>query len=142
MKFDKKKFAEQLEQAKGNRSINEYARECGISAAHISRLLRQMIDTAPSPDTIEKLVSKAHNGITYYQLMQSAGYLTPNETTISKIKRLESIIDNPDISSVPSSYQLCQTTPKTAFINALQATQIKGLRCLHARKKRLLCLLE
>ena len=40
MKFDKKKFAEQLEQAKGNRSINEYARECGISAAHISRLLR------------------------------------------------------------------------------------------------------
>ncbi len=31
---------------------------------------------------------------------------------------------------------------KTAFENALQATQIKGLRCLHARKKRLLCLLE
>jgi SOS regulatory protein LexA len=98
MIFDKKKFAEQLEMAKGNRSINEYARECGISAAHISRLLRQMIDTPPSPETIEKLAEKAYNGITYYQLMQSAGYITYPKLSAQTIKKIESMLDDPNIS--------------------------------------------
>lgn len=97
MKFNKEIFAKQLEQARGDRSINKYADECGISAAHISRLLRQMINTPPSPDTIKKLADKAYNGITYYQLMQSAGHLAPDEIMSSKIKKMKSIIHNNDI---------------------------------------------
>ncbi|NSW92863.1 MAG: hypothetical protein HPY74_19855 [Firmicutes bacterium] len=73
-KFDKKKFAELLEKAKGDRSINQYALHSGISAAHISRLLREMIDTPPNPDTIRKLTEKAYNRITYHELMVAAGH--------------------------------------------------------------------
>ncbi|MEW9082385.1 helix-turn-helix domain-containing protein, partial [Caldanaerobacter subterraneus] len=73
--FDKKKFAELLALAKGNRSINQYALQCGVSSAHISRLLRGLIDTPPNPETIKKFASKAHNGVTYEELMEAAGHI-------------------------------------------------------------------
>lgn len=75
--FNKKAFAELLRLALGRRSINQYERDSGVSAAHISRLMRELVDTPPSPQTIEKLSSKAHNGITYEDLMKAAGYLCP-----------------------------------------------------------------
>lgn len=62
--FDKKNFAQLLEQAKGERSINQYALHSGISAAHISRLLRGLLETPPNPDTIKLLADKAINNIT------------------------------------------------------------------------------
>lgn len=73
--FNKEEFANLLEKAKGNRSINSYANETGISAAHISRFLRQMIDAPPSPETISKLASKAHNEVSYRDLMAAAGHI-------------------------------------------------------------------
>lgn len=75
MTFDKELFAELLRKAKGDRSINKYASEIDISPAHISRLLRKLIDTAPSPETISKFSQGAHNGITYEMLMQAAGHI-------------------------------------------------------------------
>lgn len=73
--FDKEEFAHLLEKAKGNRSINSFANETGVSAAHISRFLRQMIDAPPSPETISKLASKAHNEVSYSDLMVAAGHI-------------------------------------------------------------------
>ncbi|ADQ06470.1 immunity repressor protein (phage-related protein) [Caldicellulosiruptor hydrothermalis 108] len=73
--FDKKEFARLLELAKGDRSINEYAKECGVSSAHISRLLRCLLDTPPNPETIKKIASKAKNGVTYEDLMKAAGHI-------------------------------------------------------------------
>jgi len=74
VEFDKRSFVEYLNKARGDRSINKYAEECGVSAAHISRLLREMIDTPPNPDIIKKFTDHAHNGVTYGQLMQAAGH--------------------------------------------------------------------
>lgn len=73
--FDKEKFAELLDKAKGSRSINKYAEEADISAAHISRFLRRMIDTPPTPETISKLSSKAYNDVSYRDFMEAAGYI-------------------------------------------------------------------
>lgn len=74
--FNKDTFAQLLDKAKGkDRSINRFALESSISAAHISRLLRGMINTPPGPDTIKQLAEVANNGVTYEQLMESAGYI-------------------------------------------------------------------
>jgi len=79
MIFNKELFAKLLLEAKGERSINQYGLHADISAAHISRLLRQKIDTPPNPDTIRKLVDKAYNDITYEQFMEAAGHLQRDE---------------------------------------------------------------
>lgn len=74
--FNKEKFAMLLDRAKGDRSINQYAIETDISAAHISRFLRQMIDAPPTPETISKFAEKAYNGVTYRDLMIAAGHIS------------------------------------------------------------------
>lgn len=84
--FNKTEFATLLDKAKGDRSINQYANETGVSAAHISRFLREMIDAPPTPETISKLATKAYNEVTYRDLMAAAGHIDisaqPNESTI------------------------------------------------------------
>ncbi|MCM3413567.1 LexA family protein [Metabacillus litoralis] len=74
--FDKDKFAELLDRAKGKRSINVFAKECGIAAAHISRLLRGLVDTAPTPPTIRKFADHSQNEVTYEDLMNAAGHFS------------------------------------------------------------------
>lgn len=95
--FDKERFAQLLERAKGNRSINEYALHSGVSAAYISRLLRGLVETPPGAVVIKKLASKAQGGITIEDLMAAAGYLPdrsepeepdpddPNAAAVAKI---------------------------------------------------------
>lgn len=78
MSFDKELFAELLEKAKGDRSINQYALHSGVSSAHISRLMRGLLTTPPNPDTIKLLAEKAHNEITYNELMRAAGHFEGN----------------------------------------------------------------
>lgn len=76
MKFNKKLFAELLDSAKGiTRSINEYAFDVDVSAAHISRFMRCLIDSPPHPSTILKLASSTHNGITYEDFMFACGFI-------------------------------------------------------------------
>ncbi|MFZ5645454.1 MAG: hypothetical protein ACOY46_17975 [Bacillota bacterium] len=77
MGFDKNRFAHLLKMAQGNRSINKYAGDSGITSAHISRLLREKIDTPPNPDTIKKLAEAAGNNVTYEELMVAAGHIVP-----------------------------------------------------------------
>lgn len=81
---NKKDFAELLRKAKGSRSINKYSYEVGISPAHTSRLLREMIDTPPLPATIRKYAKGAVNDVTYEELMFASGYI--NEETMSNSK--------------------------------------------------------
>nr|WP_144925163.1 hypothetical protein [Paenibacillus bovis] len=73
--FNKEEFAALLDRAKGDRSINNFANETGVSAAHISRFLRQMIASPPTPETISKFAAKAHNEVSYQDLMVAAGHL-------------------------------------------------------------------
>ncbi len=75
MNFDRKQFSIVLRKTIGNRSGNEYARQCGVDPAHVSRLLREKINAAPTPETIYKFASVAANDITYEDLMRAAGHL-------------------------------------------------------------------
>jgi len=84
MSFDTEAFSDLLQKAKGNRSINKYAHEIDISAAHISRLIRGLIDTPPSPETINKFAQGAYNGVTYNDLMIAAGHITKVNETAEK----------------------------------------------------------
>lgn len=81
--FDKTKFAELLLIAKGDRSINQYAQQSRITAAHISRLSRSLLDSPPTPQTIKKLADHAYNNITYEDMMAAAGYI-PSEDVINE----------------------------------------------------------
>lgn len=80
--FDKDSFARLLEKAKGVRSINKYAEDSEVSAAHISRFLRMILDTPPSPETIAKLAAKAYNEVSYRDLMTAAGHISITDENI------------------------------------------------------------
>lgn len=84
--FDLVTFAILLEKAKGDRTINQYANTINISAAHISRLLRKLVKSPPSPDTISKFASDAYNGVTYSELMLAAGHIDDKTEDISTEK--------------------------------------------------------
>ncbi|MBU3146004.1 hypothetical protein [Clostridium sp. CF012] len=73
--FNTVTFALLLEKSKGDRSITQYANKVDVSAAHISRLLRKLVKSPPSPETINKFASDAYNGVTYSELMFAAGHI-------------------------------------------------------------------
>lgn len=73
--FNKDLFSEILKNAMGDRSINEYSRQTGVSGAYISRLLRCLILKAPGVEIIKKLAFRAEYGITYEEFMTAAGHL-------------------------------------------------------------------
>lgn len=77
--FNKELFAELLLKAKGKRSLNKYAEDSGVTSAHISRLTRSLLDTAPTPQTIEKLANAAVD-VTYEELMIAAGHFKFKDT--------------------------------------------------------------
>jgi hypothetical protein len=77
--FNQQLFADLLKQALGNRSINQYALHCGVSAAYVSRLLRQVTKNPPNPPIIAKMANKAHDDVTYIKLMEAAGHLPQKE---------------------------------------------------------------
>lgn len=81
--FDAQKFSDLLTEVQGNRSLNEYARNSGVSAAYISKLKNKVKKTAPSPIIIRKLASKSGrfssslaDSVNYTALMSAAGHIT------------------------------------------------------------------
>jgi len=77
--FDKEFFADLLRHAQGDRSLNKFAADCGISSAHLSRLTRQKLDTAPSPETLRKIADCAQVKVSYVDLLIACGHLSPHE---------------------------------------------------------------
>jgi repressor LexA len=84
--FDKQAFSALLQKAIGNRTLNEYARQANVSNSYISNLIRCKKDNPPEGKTIKKLADAAHNGVTYFELLEAAGLLPPE--TKEKIMRL------------------------------------------------------
>ena len=81
--FDAQKFSDLLTEVQGNRSLNEYARNSGVSAAYISKLKNKVKKTSPSPIIIRKLASKSGrfssslaDSVYYTALMSAAGHIT------------------------------------------------------------------
>lgn len=75
--FNKHLFAKLLDMAKGKRSLNQYAQKSGVTSAHLSRLMRALLDVPPEAKTIKKLADHAHNNITYERLILAAGHIKP-----------------------------------------------------------------
>lgn len=69
------RLIELLNKSKGNRSLNKFAEDCGIDAGHLSRIMRGIMINPPTPDTLKKIADKAHNKVTYEELMIAAGHL-------------------------------------------------------------------
>ncbi|MCB2301045.1 hypothetical protein [Clostridium tagluense] len=72
--FNKSSFAQLLLLAKGDRTITNYGNQCDISPAHISRLLRELVNARPLPATLKKFADFSYNNITYKVLMDNTGY--------------------------------------------------------------------
>lgn len=73
--FNKKLFSELLLKIKGTRTLTKFAEETGTSIAHLSRMVNEKLDSAPSPETLKKLLSKSQGNVTYEELMMAAGYI-------------------------------------------------------------------
>lgn len=76
--FNKIMLAELLKRAIGNRSLNEYARQADVSNSYISNLINCKKDNPPEGKTLKKLADAAHNEVTYFELLEAAGLLTPD----------------------------------------------------------------
>ena len=78
--FDKEKFAELLLLAIGKeRSLNQYALNCEVSSAHISRLSRCLLDTPPHPEVLLKMSKASQGRVSYKEFMSAAGYIDEKE---------------------------------------------------------------
>lgn len=118
MNFDKKKFSELLEKAKGDRSINNFGRIAQVDPGYISRLLRGQNDAPPSAAVISKLSSKAHNNITDVDLMIAAGYLEENgektaDSAVYEEKELSKERREYVLRELVNKYDIDLTDPRT-----------------------------
>ncbi|AFV02843.1 MULTISPECIES: transcriptional regulator [unclassified Dehalobacter] len=96
--FDKEKFKNLLEKARGDRSNEDYSRDSGVSRAYISNFLNLKRDIPPTPDILKKLAETAYGNVTYRDFMDAAGYLNLDEvnkeiiTLETKLKEIYEII--------------------------------------------------
>ena len=88
---------ELIKKAQGERSQNEYALHSGVSSASITRILQEQYK--PSPSTLKKLADRAHNGVTYEQLMVASGYIADfdNPTPSNEKKDTPAEVSDADI---------------------------------------------
>ena len=82
-KIKYKYLIELLNKSLGDRSWNQFAQSAGVDSGHLSRIKNGNFNKPPKPDFLYKLSLRAHNGVTYEQLMQAAGYISDNETSFN-----------------------------------------------------------
>lgn len=71
--------------AQGNRKQNEFALHTQVATSMLTSIKKGQRN--PSSKTLQKIASRAYNGVTYEQLMSAAGYLS----NTNQIKQSESI---------------------------------------------------
>lgn len=62
-----------IRKAQGNRTQNYFAELCGLSSASITRICAGTY--VPKPPILQKIASHAQNGVTYSDLMITAGFI-------------------------------------------------------------------
>ena len=89
--FNKEKLSELLSMAIGKptRSLNQYARNCGVDSAYISRFINMQKINPPSPGVLKRLSKHAHNGVTYDDLMEAAGHIESEPNTTKSTEKQE-----------------------------------------------------
>ncbi len=71
--WNKKIFALLVEQAKGDRSLRQFAIECDISYVQMRKLVMMVQVNPPRPKLIRKIADHAFNDIDFADLMYAAG---------------------------------------------------------------------
>lgn len=69
-------FGSLLKRGIGERTQAEFAKECGISPEHVSRMLNSARASFPSRSTLEKIAPHVVGGVTLEQLYAACGYRT------------------------------------------------------------------
>jgi len=73
--YDVELLSKLIKEAQGNRSLNQFAAECGINPGNLSRIINQKNTQSPKPETLKKIADHAYNGITHEMLMKAAGHI-------------------------------------------------------------------
>jgi len=80
-------LADLIKKAQGDRSLNEFANQCGLDSGNLSKIINKKNKHAPKPETLNKIATYAQNGVTYEQLLDAAGHI--------KIESASTPIENP-----------------------------------------------
>ncbi len=73
-KIDLSEFKELVRKSIGARSQVEFAKDCGLTASHLNRLINEQNQTTPQVKTIRNIALTAANGVTLNELLVAAGY--------------------------------------------------------------------
>jgi len=109
-----------LKLAQGDRSLNAFARHADISPGNLSRIMKGQKAT---PETLKKIANKAHNNISYEQLMIAAGYINNDDketknTNIPKEHKNSKLINSSKL-KVTSPEKL-QKSEKSSLIDEIE----------------------
>lgn len=85
--------------AQGERTLNQYALNAGISSAMLSLIKNGL--RKPSPDILLKLSKNARNGVTYFDLMKATGYLQ-EESNVEPLHLNRNVIKVPIYGEIPA----------------------------------------
>ena len=131
--FNKELFASLLMKAKDDRTLNEFARDTKISPAHISRLIRSMLATPPSPALLEKIAQNSRNKVTYDELLVAAGYITAEKLypvptySDDALSDIESEIkDDPDFAIIYGAWKEGSKELKDALALVIEMHKFKN----------------
>lgn len=64
-----------ISQARGDRSLNQFALNCNVNTGDLSRITNGKFIKPPAPDFLKKISQHSQNDVTYESLMEAAGYL-------------------------------------------------------------------
>lgn len=74
-----------IKQAQGNRTLTQFAKDCGISTGNLSKIINNSTGQAPLPDTLKKIARNSQGGVTFRDLSIAAGYNSEELIEDSKI---------------------------------------------------------
>ncbi len=77
--FDKTKFSILVKRAIGSGKQKDFAQKIQLSPEHLSRIINSKYDKPPSIETIKKIAKNALNDVTYFELLESAGYASKQD---------------------------------------------------------------
>ncbi|MGL4107011.1 helix-turn-helix domain-containing protein [Clostridium sp. LP20] len=95
--FDPTLLANLTREAQGDRSLSSFAKECGVSAGNLSKIINNKFSQAPTPKTLNKIALHAKNDVTYEDLMKASGYNFDGSLSIEEIDVLSEIKELRDL---------------------------------------------
>ena len=87
MNFQKEEFSKVLKSiCDSYGSINKMANKSGITASYISKLIRLLYDSPPSPEILKKIADNSNYITSYDTLMNICGYLDNQKLDLNNSK--------------------------------------------------------